>query len=383
MSFPLVTIPTTVLGYNYDIQISHWNDGLTAYQRYANGTLVPLEGGIGIGLNFIEDCIEKEQWLSSIPKLLLTNSSLFPDHQFQMLWLASNSINAKDILAIRPVILAMICERYPIDNDKALRLVELGQRQIMVHLGFASTKSALKFIDKLDLTYERTSEIFHVMKLLDVRTSHFKRFSHYSRINFPCLSLDNTHPFLTGTHLGRSVAETRNTTRLKVTLCIQDTLLLGLTLGVQDPMSLIINLKTYQALIDLHDDWVERRNALRLKEMIPVDAEIPYPIHLQNVECVERIIDYYDLCKEGEEMHHCISVYHDSISRGRYVAFRLSNPERMTIGLKVVPNKIFPYEIDQISGLRNKIPSEETRKFVFDWLKGEQDKAKEIRINGY
>ena len=221
MSFPLVTIPITVLGYNYDIQISHWNDGLTAYQRYANGTLVPLEGGIGIGLNFIEDCIEKEQWLSSIPKPLLTNSSLFPDHQFQMLWLVSNSTNAKDILAIRPVILAMICERYPIDNDKALRLVELGQRQIMVHLGFASTKSALKFIDKLDLTYERTSEIFHVMKLLDVRTSHFKRFSHYSRVNFPCLSLDNTHPFLTGTHLGRSVAETRNTTRLKATLAFK------------------------------------------------------------------------------------------------------------------------------------------------------------------
>lgn len=59
MSFPLVTIPTTALGYNYDIQISHWNDGLTGYQRYANGTLVPLEGGLGSALILLKKALKK------------------------------------------------------------------------------------------------------------------------------------------------------------------------------------------------------------------------------------------------------------------------------------------------------------------------------------
>lgn len=365
---PMVTIPTTSLGYSFDITIGAWSEGLTAYRRHSNGTMERIEGGIGIGLDFVLDESFKNTWLSSIPNRLMQNTSLFPEHQYQMLWLAANSKNAREILEVRPLILAIICERFHVDNVQALKLAELGQRQILEHLGFASTKAALKFIDKLDLTFERTSEIFHVMKMIDVRTCYFKRFSHYTKVNFSSLSLDNTHPFLTGTRLGKSLGELKNTTRLKLTLLIEDTLMLGNALGVHDPIQVIVNLKSYGELADIHDLWVERRNQMRMESMKPKDADVPYVHHFDAYQGIEQISDYYDLCTEGNEMRHCISVYHNRISSGNYVALRMTTPERMTIGLKVARTKQFPYEIDQIAGSRNKLPSEDTRKKVFDWL---------------
>ncbi|MDN2481173.1 PcfJ domain-containing protein [Vibrio agarivorans] len=372
----LVSIPTTLLGYRYDIKISPWSDGLTAYRSHSNEKLERIEGGIGVGLNFIEGGDAKEKWESLLPEGLLEQTELFPEHQYQMLWLAANSQEAREILSVRPLILAMICERYPVDNEKALSISMLGQRKILQHLGLASTKAALRFIDKLDLTYERTSEIFHVMKVLDARTNYFKRFSHYIKVNFSSLSLDNTHPFLTGTHLGRAIGEASNATRLKLTLCIEDSLMLGQAIGVQDPMSVIVNLKTYEDLTRLHDEWATRRNAIRSEEMKPIDADTPYTVHFSDTVSLTQIVDYYDLCKEGDEMRHCIVVYHNRIAQGRYVALRLSHPERMTVGIKIEPNKQFPYEIDQIAGIRNKLPTEETRQAVFKWLLNERKNHK-------
>jgi hypothetical protein len=40
----------------------------------------------------------------------------------------------------------------------------------------------------------------------------------------------------------------------------------------------------------------------------------------------------------------------------------------MTIGIRKVEKKQFPYEIDQVAGYRNKIPSEETRTLIYHWL---------------
>ncbi|MBW8190320.1 PcfJ domain-containing protein [Neiella marina] len=380
-SLPSVMINTALLGYDYDIQIMSWTEGLTAYQRNPSGSLTQIDGGVGVGLTFIDEGNDKTRWMSSIPDGLLEQTALFPEHQLQMLWLAANSKNAEDILLVRPFMLAMICESYRTDNQSALRLARLGQRQLLAELGLASTKAALKFIDKLTLTFEGANEIYHVMRMLNATTCFFKRFSHYTSVNFACLSLDNTHPFLTGTHLGRTLAETNNATRLRLKVVLVDTLLLGQDIGLADPLSVIVNLTTYDALQNLHDEWVRRRNLIRAEQRKPIDADKPYPVYFCSAPDIEPIVDYYDLCKEGDEMCHCVAVYHNRIAQGRYIVLRLSQPERMTIGIKIDPNKQFPYEIDQISGLKNKIPSEDTRKKVFDWLLNERKNYKLFKRN--
>ncbi len=52
----------------------------------------------------------------------------------------------------------------------------------------------------------------------------------------------------------------------------------------------------------------------------------------------------------------------------RYVVFRMLKPQRLTIGLRRVPSKAFPFEIDQICGKRNAPPSESAHQVIHDWL---------------
>lgn len=374
MSIDSVTIPTSELGYGYDILISHWREGLTAYRQYLTGHRERIEGGIGVGLNFIAGDQSIEEWLEDKPGFLLANTAPFPEYQYQMLWLAVNSMNAEQILASRPLLLAMICERFTTDNHQALRLAELGQREILKQLGLASTKAALKFIDKLDLRYERNCELDLVMAMLDAKTCHFQKFRHYPLVNYASLSLDNIHPFLTGTKLGQNLAKASNNAHYRLSRLIEDTMNTGLALGVDAPMQNIVRLESHEALVELHDEWVRRRIAQRIESSKPDDADTPYPLHLLGNDHIEPITDYYELSKEGEEMNHCIGVYHQRIAQGKYAAFRLMSPERMTIGIAINPKKQFPYDIDQISGPRNALPSEEARKQVYAWLDAEKQR---------
>ncbi|MDR9827696.1 PcfJ domain-containing protein [Vibrio sp. FNV 38] len=173
---------------------------------------------------------------------------------------------------------------------------------------------------------------------------------------------------MTGSRLGKSIAQINKTTRLKLTLYIEDTLRLGQALGVQDPMQNILHISSHEALIELHDEWVRRTNQARMESMKPIDADKPYKLHLDNLDHIQQITDYHDLCKEGNEMHHCISVYHNRISQGRYVVFRVTQPERATVGIRINPKMNFPYEVEQIAGVRNALPSNETREVVHSWL---------------
>ncbi|WP_095499747.1 PcfJ domain-containing protein [Paraferrimonas haliotis] len=371
-----VTIPTTTIGYSYDIRIASWKNGLNAWRVSQGEVYEPLDGGLGVDLSFIGDEKEKARWLSLIPCELLEKTNAFSEYQYQMLWLAANSRNAWDILMQRPLIIALVCMTHSIDNKKALTVANCGQREILKYLGLASSKSALKFIDKLELSYARGSEISHVINMLDAQTNYYKRFSHYRKVNFASLSLDNTHPFLTQTRLGRKLSDDPNVSRSQLTGYIVDTLMLGDMLGFDDPMATIGNLGDLQALKQLHDDWVEQRNQHHDALMKPVDIDKSYPQHLRCPIQMTQIVCYDELCEEGKTMQHCIEIYHNRIVRQKYAAFRFNGAERATVGLKINSRKTFPYEIDQISGVKNKIVTQETRKFVFDWLQSERNRFK-------
>jgi hypothetical protein len=73
---PAVIIPTTLLGYDYDIQISCWDEGLTAYRFKPSSRQEKIEGGIGIGLDFIDAGESKTKWLSLIPEGLIEQTTL-------------------------------------------------------------------------------------------------------------------------------------------------------------------------------------------------------------------------------------------------------------------------------------------------------------------
>ncbi|KLV03693.1 hypothetical protein ABT56_17920 [Photobacterium aquae] len=364
----MITIPTTMLGFNYDIELDNWHNKLSGCRVYQSGEQEPLDGGLGLGLDLLCGSQEGQQWLSTIPADLLAITDVFPEYQYQMLWLAVNSSSARQILECRPLLLVLICDKYNVDNEKALEVANLGQREILSHLGFDSSKSALKFIDKLDLTYQRSSELPHVIKQLDSAFSRFKVFKHYHRVNYSALALDHTHPFLTGTRLGMAIAHSTRRERRNLVTYLSDTLALGLAIGGVDPVLRVERLHSVEQLIVLHDQWVAVQLERRFEAMKPKDTDKPYPVCLPNAEGIRQIVDYDDLCLEAKQQRHCIAVYHNRIAAGHYAAYRMESPERMTIGIFINRKKAFPYEISQIAGFMNAIPSEKTRQRVHAWF---------------
>ncbi|MDK9771273.1 PcfJ domain-containing protein [Vibrio sp. B181a] len=368
MTNATITLPTTMLGFNYDIELEHWQKNLHGYRVFSDGKKVLLDGGLGISLNLLFGDRQYETWLDSIPQHYLIASSAFAEYQYQMLWLAANCYEAAQLLESRPILLALICAKYSVDNDAAIKLAKLGQRDILAQLGLDSSKAALKFIDKLALDFEYSSELKHVLKQLDANFSRFKVFSHYKVVNYSALLLDHSHPFLTGTNLGRSIAEQRQSVYRNMMAYMSDTLRLGNAIGINDPVRHVERLSSVEDLIELHDAWVARQIDLRFEAMKPERTEVPYPKCLADGHGISQIVNFEDLCAEAKEQLHCIAVYHNRIAAGYYAAFRMESPERMTIGISINSKKAFPYEVQQIAGYKNSIPSEETRRVVHEWF---------------
>ena len=363
----LLTIPTRTLGFDYDIEIRDWSQKLVGFHVFEDGRR-PLDGGIGLSLNLIEQFDVNGQWLETLPACYREITDNFPEYQYQMLWLAANTYEAAQLLELRPVILALICMKYSVDNQKALELSRLGQKKILAKLGLDSSKATLKFIDKLELHYNVGDELDHIVRILEPLQRRGLKFKHYSKVGYTALCLDQVHPFLTGSRLGIAMVEEGRLNSPSKMAMFQDAILLGQDLEIDDPLRSITSQNSFAMFEQLHDRWTEQRQMRRLEGNRPMDMDIPYPVPLLGNENIQPITDYFDLENEGIEQKHCIGVYHNRIMSDRYVVFRLMKPQRLTIGLRRVPSKAFPFEIYQICGKRNAPPTEAARQVIHDWL---------------
>lgn len=357
-----------MLGFNYDIHLESWKQKLNGYRIYANGDKEQLDGGLGIGLDLLQTCEDGQAWFDTIPSDYLAATALFPEYQYQMLWLSVNCPRAEQLLMCRPLLLALICEQYSVDNEMALSVVQKGQREILAHLGFDDSKAALKFIDKLDMSFEYSNEFAHIQKQLDAAFSRFKLFKHYDRVTYSALVVDHCYPFLTGTRFGKAIAQSKQRYRQSLVRHLSDTLMLGHALGIEDPVQNIARLANIEQLICLHDNWSERNAVLQEEKRRPQFTDIPYKAWLTEENGISLITDYDDLCAEAKEQRHCASIYHNRISAGHYAIYRMYQPERMTIGISINKKKAFPFEIEQILGYKNVLPSQETRQIIYQWL---------------
>ena len=363
-----LTISTTELGYDFDIELSSWHDKLCGYRVFPNKK-TPLDGGLGIGFNFVAQYDLDGAWLSQIPQHYLTITDPFPEYQYQLLWLAANSTAAAQILESRPLILVLVCHRFRVDNESALRLCQLGQRCILQALGFDGRKASLKFLDRLNINFSQGNELEHIIRLLNAKEQRYLKFKHYASIEYNNLVLDQIHPFLTGSRLGLAVADEQRGYRTCGLATFQDVLMLGRDLGIHDPIAHIVRQPSLAALEQLHDNWTDQRNQrIYSKRLRPIDHEVLYDLPLKGTSHIIPIKDYAALVEEGQKQRHCISVYHSRITSGQYCAFRMLHPERLTIGIRRLPRGHFPFEIDQISGVKNALPSEESRQLVHAWF---------------
>lgn len=367
-----LTIPVTTLGFEYDIWLNSFDDGLDGYRIYPQQRIEPIEGNLGLSLDLLYSYTQGTEWLAQIPPYLISCSESYNEFQYQLLWLAANSTAAKQLLIQRCVLLALICNQYKTDNTQALQIAEMGQRDILAHLGLDNSKSALKFLDKLHLSPKMGQALHLIREYLSPQNKGYLRFKHYDHIDDFTIFVDRNLPMLTGTKLGIALSEQKPKNIWPTIGYIRDTLILGNDIGMGSPQRVIGNQRSYAQLVELHDRWTQTR--ISLKNHRPNDADIPYVIPLR--DCPEQsifAIRCYDiLLKESAEQSHCVVSYHQRIAERRYVVFTMQFPQRLTIGIDCPADGKGAFIIDQIRGKRNSPPSELAMKIIYQWLEDQK-----------
>ncbi|MGF1905107.1 PcfJ domain-containing protein [Aliivibrio salmonicida] len=364
----VLTIPTTELGYEYDLELEPWNKKLQGYRTIGQWRF-PLDGGLGLGFNFLRqyDC---SGWVDTIPQNLLRVTEDYPEFQYQMLWLAANSRAAKQLLEKRPILLALVCDMHGVDNDQALAMCNLGQKQILAELGLDGTKAALKFIDKLALDFTKGDEVEQVKRMLRPLDKRYLKQRHYPTVDYTALRLDQIFPFLSGSRLGSSLIKQGSMAQRVRLSEFQDAIQLGVALGIDNPVDVISKQRNLDKFRELHDRWAIRNNRWmsQVESGGDIDWDAPYEEPLNGNGLIKPIINYRQLHREGTEQIHCIAVYHHRIKDGRYLAFQMQQPQQLTIGIRRKPQGTFPFEIDQICAKRNRPPTEESKALIHRWF---------------
>jgi hypothetical protein len=363
-----LVISNADIGLGFDLVLGTWNNRLDCFRQYEHNVRETLEGGLGFSLSYIEHMKGGGDWLASIPNEYLAVTQPYQEYQFQMLWLLANSEEAVDIVRSRPILLAMLCKAYPLNNNKALEALKGGQRHILKHIGLNASKGALRFLGKLEPDAQTTNGLNYVIQKLEPTFSRFMAFKHYKRVNLSSLSLDHSYPFITGTTLGLALAHEQDGVRQRLAFYLRDTLELGQAIGIADPARSVVARKSLDSLRELHDEWAVRRIDQDLVASTPEDANLPYPLLFKETENIKQITHYEMLCDEAREQQHCVAIYHSRIVRGRYAVFRMLEPERMTIGVAISPGVDCHFRLEQISGYKNQLPEEETRALVYQWF---------------
>jgi len=108
--------------------------------------------------------------------------------------------------------------------------------------------------------------------------------------------------------------------------------------------------------------YLIKRYVSRIKRYLKPLPEAPIAGNSQ----IQAISNYRQLVSEGKEMKHCISTYYSRVMIGHYFAYRMSTPERLTIGIEIEGNTL---RLDQVKAYRNGDASEESWEIVREWMK--------------
>jgi hypothetical protein len=94
---------------------------------------------------------------------------------------------------------------------------------------------------------------------------------------------------------------------------------------------------------------------------------------LPETETITAIRSRRDLKREGDEMRHCIgtnSYYARDILRGKIYAYRVLQPERLTLAVRKVAGG---WRIGEVKGFENALPGRSAILLIENWLRGQPD----------
>lgn len=301
-----------------------------------------------------------------------------PYHYCQTLmlqWL-NRSNAARDLLRISPNLLwLLICEsnEHCWSEEKLSDLLSLPRKALLEAIVGHGSPLLVRILEKVQLNHADRAEYLTLKKafndfdaLLNVRIMmHIPIHAIYSLCRFPWLSGSKAFRVFVSLSFNRLMDCTAQLTSHE--MIWTDALNLSRLLGIDDGLIALNRCQNFDEVKRLHDRWTDHLNRSR-SHLKNGHTQFPPP-PIEGDTNIHPITTAEDLNEEGRLMHHCVASYSAAIMSGRSYIYRILEPQRATIELRLRGDVA---SIRQVSLVYNRRPDKETLNTIVKWLESKR-----------
>jgi len=370
---------TEEVGSEQVLQLTSWSAGVVCTCKTEDGThTLGFNEDLGIPLWMILNTASAEPWAKEIPKHILDAFLKYEQYAnysaYSIMTIASHSKYLTELLVDSPLIIWMITRTAIQQNWTPEQVIQLStdkRKNILQQLGFEATNATFKNLSKLNIKYF-DERLYLELNNIDWKTIN-PALNHLDTIDFKLVRFLNQNPDYVKWSLITSY-DGWNWSTFEHYFMDTERLLLRIHQIRQhhinlrepnnvDPSEQIKQCRSLNELIELHDRLSEELNdfedAQAQKIIFP---EPPF----KGTDDIQPIRNLSELKLEGKSQKHCILSYQDRILDLEYYAYRVTKPERATLGIRKTQDG--RWMIDQLRLACNQRPSKETQEYVGRWL---------------
>ena len=361
------------------LHLTPWSSGVVCTCNTNDEThKLSFNEDLGIPLWMILNTAPAQLWVKDIPQPVLDALLKYEQYAnysaYSIMTIASHSNYLTELLIDTPLIIWMITRTAIQQNWTPEQVIHLStdkRKNILQQLGFDASNATFKNLSKLNIKY------FDERLYIELNNIDWKivnpALNHLDTIDFKLVRFLNQNPdyvkwSLISSYDGWNWSTFehyfRDTERLLLRIHQIRRHHINLTEPTNlDPSEQIKKCRSLNELIELHDRLAEELNdfedAQAQKIIFP---EPPF----KGTDDIQPIRNLSELKLEGKSQKHCILSYQDRILNLEYYAYRVTQPERATLGIR--RTREGRWMIDQLKLACNQRPSKETQEYVGRWL---------------
>lgn len=364
-----------------EIIIGNWAQGIDIKANYAYMQAIkidPITYWLGSPAHLIEKHLEKvfshllrcnalpvQSWREEIPLCCRRNALRCPDQLgLRVLRLAAQYEVAQQLLQSHPCLLWLIAahSRQMQWSPHELNYCFRGKRIDMLSLlGFEPRNSALTILGKLSLKALPAN-------FLDLVSNWLKHPQLADLVHYPVLSANHLILF----RLCPEMIGSRWSFNIEAVQSIEAIEALGHTLADCVSMATQLNrladfrqqlrqVNSHERFEAIHQTLAQ---AVQIERKLGMEMTYPRP-PIPGIQGIEPITQSTELLLEGQQQDNCVFSYHDKIFNGDYYVYKITIPQRATLGIEIADGEI---HFDQLYLRQNQPVSDATRSRVHRWL---------------
>lgn len=304
-----------------------------------------------------------QEWYKCIPENIRHQLKRYPEMGFSLLYHINHYQAAYDLFISSPTLLWFFLRTAKSEKwteNKVISLLNGKRTNILAACGLPASNAALKLMNNFDF------DVFCIKKFWKIKEAYelgyYAKLNHHKKIDFTLFSVLIRFPELIGSSLMNHYST--NTWKANVDLLLQDIKLISAQLDEQELGTIRLRQckNLYEANL-LHDRLIIKLNKRSIDYLPENNFSLP---PFLGTEHIIPITGSKELAIEGLTQHHCVRSYENKILDGNYYVYRILQPERATLGIRL--NKKMPPTINQLFLSWNKPVSRKTRTSIDSWL---------------